>query len=129
MLNHTNKSKLGVFGEEIAIKYLIKNGYKILARNYLLKADEIDIIAKQGDGTLVFCEAKTMMGFQDPAKGLMPEDNITAFKYKKMARAAQTFANKYPGYINEEKGWRMDLIAIVLDEQNNVADLRHYENV
>lgn len=120
---------IGKNGEKIALNYLLDSGFKIIATNYHIRADEIDIIAKQSDGTLVFCEVKTLKGFQDPTKGLMPEDNITTFKYKKMARAAQIFANKYPGYINEEMGWRIDLIAIVLDEQNNVADLRHYENI
>jgi len=129
MLNKTKKSIFGQFGEELATGYLIKRGYKIVARNHLIKWDEIDIVAKQADGTLVMCEVKTLKGNPGFPEGFMPEDKLNGLKYKKMARAAQTFAAQHPDLIDEARGWRLDLIAIVLDESNNLMDLRHYENI
>jgi putative endonuclease len=56
MLNR--KQKFGEKGESIAARYLKKNGYKILEKNYRTKLGEIDIIAKDRD-TIVFVEVKS----------------------------------------------------------------------
>ncbi|MDI6781438.1 MAG: YraN family protein [bacterium] len=49
---------LGRYGEEKAANYLIKQGIKILEKNYRCGYGEVDIIAKDRD-TLVFVEVKT----------------------------------------------------------------------
>jgi len=51
------KSPLGKEGEELAVKLLKKQKYKIIERNYACPFGEIDIIAKAGD-TLAFVEVK-----------------------------------------------------------------------
>ena len=53
-----NKRLFGDKGEDLAAALLSEKGYDILARNFITKAGEIDIIAKK-DGTIVFCEVKT----------------------------------------------------------------------
>ena len=55
MLN--NRQQFGKESESLAVRYLRKNGYKILEQNYRNKIGEIDIIAKE-KGTLVFVEVK-----------------------------------------------------------------------
>lgn len=50
--------RLGLKGEAAARKYLKKQGYKILEKNYKTKFGEIDIIAEK-DGTVAFIEVKT----------------------------------------------------------------------
>jgi putative endonuclease len=59
--------ELGLKGEEIAVAYLKKEGYKILARNWYSDHKEIDIIAKQGE-EIVIVEVKTREGdfFEEP---------------------------------------------------------------
>ena len=52
------KREIGDIGENAASKYLKKNGYKILERNYRKTFGEIDIIAEKED-VLVFVEVKT----------------------------------------------------------------------
>ena len=52
-----NNREIGDKYEEKAVKLLISRGYKILERNYRVKAGEIDIIAKFED-TIVFIEVK-----------------------------------------------------------------------
>lgn len=51
-----NRTK-GIIGEEIAIKYLRSQGYKILDRNYRTNIGEIDIVAVKKD-LLIFIEVK-----------------------------------------------------------------------
>lgn len=47
----------GLRGEDMAIKMLKRNGYRIVERNYRSKLGEIDVVAEQG-GCLVFVEVK-----------------------------------------------------------------------
>ena len=52
------KREIGDIGENEATKYLKKQKYKILERNYRKTYGEIDIIAEK-DGVLCFVEVKT----------------------------------------------------------------------
>ena len=45
-------------GERIACRFLLKQGFDVLARRYRSRSGELDIIAYEGD-TLVFVEVKT----------------------------------------------------------------------
>lgn len=120
----TEKIKTGQEGENLAAAYLVKNGYKIIARNFREKCGEIDIIAKSPDGILVFIEVKTMTG---DSGNLKPEDQLTSSKLKKFRRIASLYAGNHPEIIIDEKGWRLDLIAIELNRGEPIV--RHYNNV
>lgn len=124
----TTNISIGKIGEDLAYGYLIKNGYVVLTRNYKEKWDEIDIIGRSKNGTLVFFEVKTING---EAGGLMPEDNMTSAKLKKLKRACQMFVAKQSDLINNNVGWRIDLLAIALTGPNPAKDhiMRHYENI
>jgi putative endonuclease len=63
----TPPAELGKKGEEIAVAYLKKEGYKILACNWKYGHKEIDIVAKQGE-EIVIVEVKTREGdyFEEP---------------------------------------------------------------
>ena len=52
------KKDLGKKGEEAALRFLKRKGYRIIERNYVCKMGEMDIIAKEKDA-LVFVEVKT----------------------------------------------------------------------
>ena len=49
---------LGSKGEDIACKFLKKDKYKILEKNYGCRQGEIDIIARDRKGVLCFVEVK-----------------------------------------------------------------------
>ena len=125
MKNSTKE--IGYLGENEAVKYLIKNKYKILFRNYKFIRDEIDIIAKSFDGVLVFVEVKTISLETYKNSNLIPEDHLTKKKIKNMIRASSFFIGMHKNLYDENIGWRLDLIAVVISEDATVV--RHYENV
>ena len=49
----------GASAEDAAVGYLTDNGYAIVERNYQIRNGEIDCIARDKDGTLVFVEVKS----------------------------------------------------------------------
>ncbi|MBI2514874.1 YraN family protein [Candidatus Wolfebacteria bacterium] len=134
-----SKSELGQLGEDLACKYLVENGYKIIERNFWKPWGELDIVAKYKDGTLVFVEVKTMQGrnynHDDDRDEIKPEDQLTKAKLRKLKRTASLYAGHRPELINDKKGWRIDLIAINVDSSRDLTDykkdcdIRYYENI
>jgi len=119
---------LGKFGENLACGYLVENGFKILRRNERVGRDEIDIIARAKDRTLVFVEVKTFGDRGGSDVALVPEDNITKAKLVKLRRACAAFAAGHGELVDERRGWRIDVLAISIDITGKTS-VRHYENV
>lgn len=87
-----NIENVGSRGENQAEKFLRKQGYKIIERNFRIRAGEIDIIAKDND-QLVFVEVKTRT---DCCRELLTA-SINRNKQRRMIRTAQYYLvkNKY----------------------------------
>ncbi len=115
----TQKSEIGRLGEDIACEYLVNKGFTIIERNFRKLWGELDVITKDPGGVLVFVEVKTMKeyGNDNPAiAGLLPEENLTAAKLKKLQRTASLYAGFNSELINDDRGWRIDLIAITIPD-------------
>jgi putative endonuclease len=87
-----NRQQLfGKKSESIAVKFLKKQGYKILEQNYRNKLGEIDIIAKDKK-TLVFVEVKARRSphFGNPKWAITPKKkrkiSMVALYYLKATR-------------------------------------------
>ncbi len=77
---------LGREGEDRAVEFLARRGYKIIERNYNARVGEIDIIALQ-EGTIVFIEVKTRTSSVYGA----PELAVNQQKQQRMIRAALSY--------------------------------------
>ena len=121
------KSITGKQGEDDACSFLIQKNYTIILRNFRRPWGEIDIIAKDPANTLVFVEVKTIRQRDAAVAELKPEDNLTNSKLKKLQRTAQMFIGQFPQHLNDDAGWRIDLIAITISDKN--TDVKHYENL
>lgn len=107
------KKLLGQAGEDRAAKYLAKQGYRVLERNYRTSHGEIDLIALH-EGTIVFVEVKTRTSDAFGA----PELAVTPQKQRRMVKTAL-------GYIKYKKlhqvPCRFDVVAISDATEQEVA--------
>jgi len=130
------KSQTGQLGEDIAAEYLVDKKYKIIERNYRQPWGELDIIAKAPDKTLVFVEVKTLKKYNNDHDNnydaIKPEDNLTGAKLEKLKRMASLYAGQKQNLVDENRGWRIDLVAISLNTLTNIqkdCEITHYENI
>lgn len=115
-----SRKEIGDYGEELAEKYLINKGYEILARKYYSRYGEIDIICKK-EKKLIFFEVKTRT---NEAFG-NPEDSIDRKKIECMISTAYCYIEEN---IQEEVDWRIDLLAIKLQTENE-PEILHFEDI
>lgn len=120
MLLSLTSRQIGTLGENIAIRYLTRQNYSILARNWTSRWAEIDIIA-QHQSTLVFVEVKTRQG-RNLGK---PEDLYHLRKHQAFLRAIQRYLASTS---HEFESYRVDLITITL-HPGDKYDLKHYPNI
>ena len=113
----TEKRVLGDLGENAAAKYLRKNKYRILERNFMHDNYEIDIIAKDKD-TLVFCEVKTR---KTTVCG-SPFEAITKSKYQNIKKGIFFYLQENSNC----KKFRVDAISIVLEPK---LEIKHLKNI
>lgn len=116
----TYQKRIGKLGEKIAAEYLADKGYQLLDKNFNVKYGEIDLVALDKD-CVVFVEVKTRTS---DAFG-NPEDSVTPAKIERMQNAALLWLQ---AHTEAPDDWRMDVIAIFLDHQNNIKDLQHFVN-
>ncbi len=110
-------NELGKKGEQLAVDFLLKNGYKIIERNYRFDKAEVDIIAKK-ENILAVIEVKT----RSTTDFGNPQDFVKPKQIKNLVKAVDE-------YINEndlDLEVRFDIIAIV--KEKNGYDIEHLEN-
>lgn len=120
--NPRPQSKIGLLGESLAVSYLQKKSYIILARNYRGGKGELDIVAVDGD-TLVFIEVKTRTSTYYGS----PKEAVTKRKIDEIIRAGHYFSRQHP---EVPKKLRIDVIAILLSADSHAErSLEHVINV
>ena len=115
------KKLLGKLGEDLAATYLTNHGYRLIERNFKKRYGEIDIIAVK-DGILVFIEVKTRVGLQFGR----PEEAVTKRKLHEVTQTGQYYALLHPELPVSQ---RIDVVAIILNEDEKVLSFEHIQNV
>lgn len=116
-MKRVNKRQLGIEYEERAVEYLKKKGYQILARNYQNQYGEIDIIAKDEKGGIIYCEIK----FRRNNQYGEPIEAVDVQKQRKICKTALYHYARY-GY-EENQPCRFDVIGIYGD-----GSIKHIEH-
>lgn len=113
-MKQKNSSK-GKVGEIFAVNFLVKQGFKIIEKNWRFsRMGEIDIIAEDKN-TLVFVEVKAR------SSNLYgnPLESVDEKKFNKIKKLAEIYLNQ-----NSNKnydGVRFDLIGILLKEKPEIT--------
>lgn len=100
-----NNRVIGRKGEEIATRFLTKQGYEIIDRNYICRLGEIDIICKDKD-YLVFVEVKYR---KNTNKGF-PIEAVGYYKQKRIIKVATYYVKEKHMY---NLNIRFDVVEIV----------------
>ncbi len=101
----------GNIGERSAAKYLKKNGYKILERNYVFVDKEVDIIAEK-DGIMIFAEVKARTIGHESLKEPRPASAVNYAKQQKIISVARY----YKKHKASDKKIRFDIIEVYLED-------------
>ena len=96
----------GRCGEELAVRYLIRQGYSIIARNYRVPCGEVDIIAQDKE-VLVFIEVKTRTG---SVYGF-PADAVTFRKRQQISKTALVYIGQHK---LSDSPARFDVVSVLL---------------
>lgn len=110
-------NELGKKGEQLAVDFLLKNGYTIIERNYRFEKAEVDIIAQKGD-ILAIIEVKTRStsDFGDPQEFVKPK------QIQRLVKAVDEYVT-----VNDlDVEVRFDIVAIV--KENQGYSIEHLEN-
>lgn len=69
-----NNRVYGAKGEEMAVSFLLKQGYQIITKNWAVKYGELDLVALAPDRSLVFVEVKRVSSrsYGDAAQKVTP---------------------------------------------------------
>lgn len=136
----TDKQKVGKIGEDAAVKYLEKRGFKILDRNYLRKWGELDIVAEK-DKIVHFIEVKSVscennsknMAInrqnvsQETSDSYRAEDNMHSFKTKRLRKIIETYTEEHD--FMEDMDFQCDLAVVKIDMSDRIARVSFIEDI
>ena len=117
MIEEKPTREIGMEGEEIALKYLLEHGYKLLQRNWHFGKYEVDLIV-ENDEYLVFVEVK----FRSTSYFGEPEIFVSNKQKLNLIRAANRYISKF----DIEKEARFDIVSIVMEHKK--PKINHIED-
>jgi len=115
-----DKDELGELGEDLAARYLRRNGYEIIERNYGFAGGEIDIIATEGE-ILVFVEVKARSSTNHGP----PELAVDYRKQKLLQRTAERFTIQRK---LRRPVIRYDIVTLVLNGSRGQPEIKLFKN-
>ena len=147
------KKRIGALGEALVVKHLKNKGFSHTESNFLRRQGEIDVIM-ENSGKIHFIEVKTVSrestlgGVPNgvtprmpqnviretairktvihEANNYSPEENVSAWKMKKISRVVQIYLN-----VNnlENREWQFDVAVVFLDRNNKKALIKFIKDI
>ena len=113
-MDENHNKELGQQGEDIAAKFLMKKGYKILDRNWRHHHLELDIVAMDGD-MLVVVEVKTRYSDEYGE----PDLAVNKSKQKRIIASADAYIVQHDMDVET----RFDIISIILGKETVIEHI------
>lgn len=102
----TDRKGLGDAGEQAAVGFLERSGYRVVARNFRCAYGEVDVVAER-DGLLCFVEVRT----RSTAAWGDPSHTVSWAKQRKVAKAALHYL--FERADAQDRMVRFDVISVV----------------
>lgn len=118
---HQAALDLGRRGEDHAVEYITGLGWEVLDRNWRCRRGELDIVARDTEGRVVFVEVKTRagLGFGSPL------ESITHKKARTLMGLGYQWLQGHPRY---EPNIRFDAIGILM-VPNRPVEFNHVRGI
>ena len=104
----TSRKKQGNQAEDEAYQYLLKQGFKLLEKNFSTKAGEVDLIMQDGE-SLVFIEVR----YRKNADFGGAAASVTPKKQQRIIKAALAYQQRH----SPQSSLRFDVVAIEGDNR------------
>jgi putative endonuclease len=104
------RRQFGNDAENLAARFLVSKGMKILERQYRERVGEIDIIARDKND-IVFVEVKARKGSEFG----YPEESVTDSKLRRIQAVAEVYLQKHG---LQSMSYRIDVVAIEYRDDN-----------
>lgn len=111
----TDKRIKGRLGEDEAVRFLKKKGYRIIERNFTTRFGEVDLIAEDR-GTIVFVEVKARASDAFGAPG----ESVGIRKQERIIRASREYILA-EGF--DDRPMRFDVVGIEINKDGLHAEL------
>ncbi len=139
--------RVGSLGEEIAVRFLMKRGFKVLDRNYRRPWGELDIVAEKGkkihfvevkalsqrivsDETLPKTDREAAWSYIRAGvkkDRFRPEEHMTPEKLKRLGHIVQTYLGEK--HVSSETNWQFDVLTVLIDRESKKAKVEFLEDV
>ena len=119
----TDRRVKGNIGEGAVCKYLKRQRYKIIYRNYVADGHEIDIVAENKDH-ICFVEVKSRTDGAKNPYDLLPKEAVDKKKQESIIAAARVFSASVGG----RKRFRFDVAEVYLTNDQRVKEINYIEN-
>lgn len=98
---------VGDRGEDLACEHLESLGWEVLERNWRCREGELDVVAVDPTGELVFCEVKTRRS----TRCGLPVEAVGHEKAHRLRRLAWAWLAEHG---RRQEGFRVDVIGVLL---------------
>jgi len=120
-IKKTYRQRLGKWGEDKALDYLLAQGCTYIDRNVRTPEGEIDILVTKDDA-LIFVEVKTR---RNTSFGY-PDEAVTEEKMEHLVNSAEWYLQSHEELSTD---WRIDVIAIIGAPNMGEPQVEWFENV
>ena len=118
--------ELGKAGEKFAADFYRARGAQVIAANVHYRVGELDLVVREPDGTIVFCEVKTRA-----TRNFGVAEAVTPRKLKRLRKAAAQWLTARRSTTQPLSKVRFDVLGLVSTgaEKGETFDVEYFQGV